>query len=115
MSVALGTRSVFAHTFLNDAGAATDPNVVKFYLREHVDGTELEWTYNASATEGTHYPVGMQPIVKNGTGDYEVAYDARKPERVSGFFVGTGTVFDSKQIALFVRHAELVTIDPPSS
>lgn len=115
MSIALGTRYTFAHVFENDAGTATDPTTVKFYLREHVDGTELEWTFNASPTAGTHYPVGMQPIVKNGTGDYEVAYDSRKPERVTGFWVGSGTVYEARQQTLFVRHAELAIIDPPSS
>lgn len=113
MSIALGTRYTFTHVFFDD-GSAADPSVVKFYLREHVDGTELEWTYDESAVEGTHYPTGMEPIVKNGTGDYELAYDSRKPERVTGFWVGTGVVFDSAQTTLFVRHAEIAAIDPPS-
>lgn len=115
MSIALGTRYPFAHVFLNDSGAATDPTVVKFYLREHVDGTELEWTYNAAPVAGTHYPVGMNPIVRNSAGNFELDYDSRKPERVTGFWVGTGTVYDSEQQTLFVRHAESATIDPPST
>lgn len=115
MSIALGTRYTFAHTFLNSAGSAADPTVVKFYLREEVDGTELEWTFNAAPVAGTHYPVGMNPIVKNGTGDYEVEYDARKPERVSAFFLGTGTVYEGVPFTLFVRHAAIAILDPPSS
>ncbi len=115
MSISIGTSYTFTHVFLNDAGSATDPSVVKFYLREHVDGTELEWTYNAAPVSGTHYPVGMNPIVRNGAGDFEVDYVSRKPERVTGMFVGTGTVFDSAQATLFVRHAEIAALDPPSS
>jgi hypothetical protein len=115
MSITLGTRYTFAHTFLNSSGAAADPTLVKFYLREHVDGTELEWTFNAVPVAGTHYPVGMNPIVKNGTGDYSVAYDARKPERVTGLFLGTGVVYEGVQLTLFVRHSEIEDIDPPRS
>lgn len=115
MSIAIGTLYTFGHVFLDAAGVAADPSTVKFYVREHVDGTELEWTYNASAVSGTHYPVGMNPIVKNGTGDYELDYVARKPERVTGFFLGVGVVYDSAQATLFVRHAEIAIIDPPSS
>jgi hypothetical protein len=115
MSIALGTRYSFTHTFLNSSGTATDPTTVKFYLREQVDGSEYEWTYNASPVSGTHYPVGMQPVTKSGTGIYAVAYDAKKPERVTGMFVGTGVVYDSEQTTLFVRHAEIATLDPPSS
>lgn len=116
MSIALGNRYTFSSpTFQTSAGTATDPTTVKFYMREHVDGTELEWTYNASPTAGTHYPVGMQPIVRASAGVYSVAYDSRKPERVTGFWVGTGTVYDAVMETLFVRHAELALIDPPSS
>ena len=46
---------------------------------------------------------------------YTVAYDARKPERVTGFFVGTGVVYDAAQTTLYVRHSDLAMIDPPSS
>ncbi|MES2211304.1 MAG: hypothetical protein V4515_14170 [Chloroflexota bacterium] len=114
MSIALGTRYTFTKVFLVGS-TPTDPTVVRFLLREHVDGTELEWTYNAAPVSGTHYPVGMNPVVKNGTGDYSVAYDSRKPERVTGFFVGTGVVFDATATTLFVRHAEIAAIDAPSS
>lgn len=116
MSVSLGNRYTFTSpTFATSAGTATDPTVVKFYLREEVDGTELEWTYNASPTSGTHYPVGMQPIVRVSAGLFTVAYDTRKPERVTGFFVGTGTVYGATQLTLFVRHVEFALVDPPSS
>lgn len=113
-SVFLGNRHTFSHTFENSSGTATDPTTaIKFYLREEVDGTELEWTYNASPTEGTHYPTGMQPLVRASQGVYTLAYDTRKPERVTGFYVGTGTVFDAAQYTLFVRHPEIGFLDNP--
>lgn len=115
MSVALGTRYPFTYTFVNSSGTATDPTAAKFYLREEVDGTELEWTYAAIPVSGTHYPAGMQAMTKTGTSTYAVPYDTRKPERVTGFFVGTGAVYDSRQLTLFVRHAGIATLDPPSS
>ena len=114
MSVALGNRYTFScPTFVTSAGTATDPTVVKFYLREEIDGTELEWTYNAVPVAGTHYPVGMQPIVRVSAGLFTVAYDTRKPERVTGFFVGTGTVYGATQLTLFVRHTEIGFLDNP--
>jgi hypothetical protein len=113
MSVFLGNRYSFAKTFTTAAGTATDPTTVKFYLREELDGTELEWTYNAVPVSGTHYPVGMQPIVRASAGVFSVAYDTRKTERVTGFFVGTGTVYDAVQLTLFVRHPELAMLDHP--
>ncbi len=115
MSIALGTLHTFAHVFVNGAGSPTDPTVVKFYLREEVDGTELEWTYAAVPVAGTDYPVGMNPIVRNGAGDFEVDYIARKPERVSAFFLGTGAVADGAPSTLFVRHASIAILDPPST
>lgn len=114
MSILLGNRHTFTSpTFATSAGTATDPTVVKFYLREEVDGTELEWTYNASPTSGTHYPVGMQPVVRVSAGLFTVAYDSRKPERVTGMWVGTGTVYDAAQETLFVRHAPIEFLDNP--
>lgn len=113
-SIILGNRHTFSHTFTNSSGTATDPTTaIKFYLREEVDGTELEWTHNASPTEGTHYPTGMQPIVRASQGVYTVAYDSRKPERVTGFYVGTGTVFDAALYTLFVRHSPIEFLDDP--
>lgn len=114
-SIALGGRHTFSHTFTNSSGTATDPTAIKFYLREEIDGTEFEWTYNASPVSGTHYPAGMQPIVRASAGVYTVAYDTRKPERVTGFYVGTGVVYDAAAYPLFVRHVDLAIIDPPSS
>lgn len=113
MSVILGNRYTFSHTFTNSSGTATDPTAIKFYMREEVDGTELEWTYNASPTSGVHYPVGMQPIVRASQGVYTVAYDTRKPERVTGFYVGTGTVYDAAAYTLFVRHSPIEFLDDP--
>lgn len=115
MSVVLGNRYTFTSpTFQTSAGTATDPTTAtKFYMREEIDGTELEWTYNAAPVAGTHYPVGMQPIVRVSAGLFTVAYDTRKPERVTGLWVGTGTVFDAVQQTLFVRHVEIGFLDSP--
>lgn len=112
-SVILGNRHTFSHTFTNSSGTATDPTAIKFYMREEADGTELEWVYNASPTSGVHYPVGMQPVVRASQGVYTVAYDTRKPERVTGFYVGTGTVYDAAAYTLFVRHSPIEFLDDP--
>lgn len=106
--------SLTAH-FATAAGTDTDPTTVKMFLREEVDGTELEWTFNASPTEGTHYPTGLNPIVKDSTGDYSVLYVARKPERVTVFWKFTNTtllVLTQNVSTLFVRHAGIDLVEP---
>jgi hypothetical protein len=53
MSIDLGSSHPFSVTFENSSGTATDPTAsVRFLLREEVDGTELEWTYNAAPVAG---------------------------------------------------------------
>ena len=103
----IGDPLTFSTLFTNAAGTAADPTTVRFFLVEGVDGTELEWSYNVSAVAGTHYPVGANPVVKNATGDYSVVWVSRKPERHTGFWLGSGTVFQSQQDAQFVRHSEV--------
>jgi hypothetical protein len=113
MSVAVGTSYTFTFHVENAAGADADPTAVYFWLRENIDGTELQWTFNASPTEGTHYPVGMNPIVKDSTGDYSLVWVTRKPERNTGFWQGVGSVFYTRQETLFVRHTDVEAVESP--
>ena len=108
----VGSLVVFSVKFLDSAGADADPTVVRFHLREEIDGTELTWLFNASPTEGTHYPVGMNPIVKDSTGDYHVNVVARKPERHTGFWQGSGTIFQTSESVVFIRHSALSQVEP---
>lgn len=107
----VGSTHTFSVEFTNTSGTATDPTVITFFLREHIDGTEREWTYNAVPVEGTHYPTGTNPVVKDGTGAYHLAYVPRKAERHTGFWLGTGTVNQSSQVTALVRHSEVEAID----
>ena len=107
----VGQKLTFAVQFTDDDSIAANPTTVRFWLREGVDGTELEWTYAASPVEGTDYPDGMNPIERDSTGNYHVDWVARKPERVTGFWIGSGTVEQTSQTTFFVRHSELEAID----
>lgn len=113
MSVALGTSYTFTFHVEDSSGADADPTAVYFWLREWIDGTELQWTFNAAPTEGTHYPVGMNPIVKDSAGDYSLIYVTRKPERNTGFWQGIGSVYYTKPETLFVRHSEIEAVENP--
>ena len=115
MAYNLGDLIVFSVLFLDSAGADVDPTLVRFYLREELDGTELEWVFNAVPTEGTHYPTGQNPVVKDSTGDYHVNYFARKAERVSAYYkaVGGSAVTTVQGIrTAFVRHAGIALVEP---
>jgi len=107
----VGNSITFSVAFTNASGSATDPTVVTFSLREHLDGTERQWTYNAVPVEGTHYPTGANPIVRDSAGAFHVVYVTRKPERHVGFWLGTGTVNQSSQTTEFVRHSDLTSND----
>jgi hypothetical protein len=107
----VGQDLTFSVVFTNSSDIATDPTVVNFWLREGIDGTELEWTYNAAPVSGTHYPTGMNPVVKDSTGTYHVVFTARKAERHTGFWQGSGTVNQTNQVTYFVRHSEVAAID----
>jgi len=113
MSYHIGSKLPFSVHFEDAAGADADPTTVRFFLREEVDGTEREWTFNASAVEGTHYPTGTNPIVKDSTGDYSLSYIARKTERHSGVWIGNGSVFHVKKETFLVRHTDVAAIDNP--
>jgi hypothetical protein len=86
--------------------------VVKFFLREELDGAELEWTYAAVPVAGTDYPTGQNPVVKDSTGDYHVNFVYRKPERHTGRWLGSGTIFQSSEETAFVRHSALTLAEP---
>lgn len=106
--------SLTAH-IVDSAGADTDPTTVKMFLREEVDGTELEWIYNAAPTEGTHYPTGMNAVVKDSTGDYSVLFVLRKPERHTVFWKVTNTALvtlTQNLSTVFVRHAGIDLVEP---
>ena len=107
----VGQLVTFSIVFTNTSDVAADPTVVRFLLREGIDGTESEWLYNAAPTEGTHYPTGANPIVKDSTGTYHVAWVARRAERHTGFWKGSGTIFQSSQTTLFVRHSDVAAVD----
>jgi hypothetical protein len=107
----IGQDLTFSVVFTNSSGIATDPTTIRFLLREGIDGTELEWLYNAAPVSGTHYPVGANPIVRDSTGTYHVVWVSRKAERHTGFWAGSGTVNQSSQTTAFVRHSEVAAID----
>lgn len=107
----VGSDLTFSEEFLNTSGAATDPTAVHFWLREGVDDTELEWTYNASPVSGVDYPAGANPMVKDSTGNYHVVWVARKPERHTGVWQGTGAVVQASQETQFVRHTDVAAAE----
>lgn len=113
MAYFAGSTLVYSKKFIDSAGADADPTTVQFYLRESVDGTDLEWTFNAVPVAGTHYPVGFNPIVKDSVGDYHVNVVARKPERYTGMWVGVGAIYDASLTTYFVRHSDIAMIDDP--
>jgi hypothetical protein len=108
----VGQAITYSIVFTNSSGVETDPTTARFFLREGVDGVEQLWTYNAAAVEGTHYPTGATPIIKDGTGNYSVEWVTRKPERHVGFWHGVGNDVDqTSQTTYFVRHSDLEAID----
>lgn len=113
MSVALGSSYTFRFHVENAAGVDTDPTAVYLWLREGIDTSELQWTFNAAPVAGTHYPVGMNPIVKDSVGDYSLVFVTRKPERLSAFWQGIGGVYYSYVETVFVNHSEVDAVDHP--
>lgn len=107
----VGSQITFSALFTNTSDQAADPTAVAFWLREGVDGTELQWTYNASPVSGVDYPVGANPVVKDSTGNYHVAWVVRKPERHTGFWQGTGAVVQTSQVTAFVRHSDIAALE----
>lgn len=115
MSNKLGEHVSFTAHFATTAGVDTDPTTVKFFLREEIDGTELEWTYAGSPVQGTDYPTGMNPVVKDSAGDYSVLYVTRKAERLTALWKMTNTtrlVVTQNLSTVFVRHAGIDLVEP---
>ena len=111
----IGDQFSFTGHFETAAGADVDPTVVKLFLREELDATELEWIYNASPTEGTHYPTGMNAVVKDSTGDYSVLFVTRKAERITALWRATGnsvSTITQNVVTLLVRHAGIDLAEP---
>lgn len=107
----VGTTTTFSIVFTDTAGAAADPTLIRFFLREAIDGAVLEWQHNASAATVT--PTGMNPIVKDSTGTYHLVFVLRKAERHTGFWLGSGAVNQSSQTTVFVSHSDVPAIDNP--
>lgn len=99
----IGSLIVWSKVFTNASEVAADPTLIRFFLREELDGTELEWQHNGSAATVT--PTGMNPIVKDSTGTYHLNFVARKPERLTGVWLGSGVVSQTCTLTEFVRHS----------
>lgn len=104
MSYFIGSVLPFGHLFKNAAGTATDPTVVTFKLVEGIDGTELVWTYTTSGGATTS-PTGFSTVItRTSAGLFALSHTARKPERHTGIWSGTGTVINPKVETFLVRH-----------
>lgn len=106
----IGGLIVWSKVFADAAGAATDPDVVTFFLREEIGGTELEWTYTTSGAI-TVTPTGQSAIVRDSAGTFHVNFVARKPERNTGWWRGAGTIFQAAPLTVFVRHSLVQAVD----
>jgi hypothetical protein len=106
----LGELHTFTQTFTNASGTATDPASVVFWLREEIDGTELKWILTPPATV-VLTPAGFSDISRTSTGIFTVAYTTRKPERVTGQWIGAGTVLTNPPETLLVRHSIISGIE----
>jgi hypothetical protein len=108
----VGDLIVWSKVFTNAAGAGTDPDVVTFFLREEVDGTELEWSYTTSGAVTTS-PTGFTSvIVRASAGTFSLSEVGRKPERLTGWWRGAGTIFQARPLTIFVRHSLIHAIEP---
>lgn len=110
MSIDLGDSRTFTQKFTTSAGVDADPTIVRFYVREEIDGTELEWKFTGGVATIT--PTGFNPIVKDSVGDYHVLFTPRKAERHTAQWTGVGTVLVFKAETLFVRHSPITLIEP---
>lgn len=107
----VGSLIVWSKLFTNAAGAAADPDVVRFFIREEVDGTELEWKYTTSGAV-TVTPTGQSAIVRDSAGTFHVNFVPSKPERHTGHWVGSGTIFQASVLTVLVRHSLITAVDP---
>lgn len=113
--IEIGELYSFVQKFTTSAGVDADPAFVEFWLREEVDGTELQWTYTTSGAVTTS-PTGFTSvIVRDSAGDFHLDFNARKPERLTAQWVGTGTVLVYPPETVFVRHSLIVALDPPTT
>jgi hypothetical protein len=110
----LGELHTFTQTFNTAAGALVDPASVVFWLREEVDGTELQWILTPPAT-AVLTPAGFAAISRTSIGLFTVAYTTRKPERVTGQWIGAGTVLVNPPETLLVRHSIISGIEVQST
>lgn len=111
----IGDPLTFTAHIEDAAGADLDPTTVKFYLREEIDGTELEWNYAGSPVSGTDYPTGQNPVVKDSAGDYHVLFIARKAERITAYWKCTNSAtftLTQSPSTVLVRHAGIALVEP---
>jgi hypothetical protein len=108
----VGELKRFIQKFVDSSGVDADPAFTEFWLREEIDGTELRWTYTLSGAVTTS-PTGFTSvIVRDSAGDYHLDFNARKPERITGQWVGAGTVLAFEPETVFVRHSLIVALEP---
>ncbi len=113
MSIEIGELYSFVQKFTTSAGVDADPSLVEFWLREEVDGTELQWTFTNPGLVTTS-PTGFSSvIVRDSAGDFHLDFNARKPERLTAQWRGVGTVLVFPPETVFVRHSGIVAIDNP--
>ncbi len=109
MSLEIGELYTFSQQVTNAAGTLANPTTIEFWLREEVDGTELQWILAPST-----FPSGFAAMATAGTGLFSVAYNTRKPERVTGQWRITGSfILVNPAETVFVRHSGIVAIDNP--
>jgi hypothetical protein len=113
MSIEIGELHTFSQKFTTSAGVDADPATVEFWLREGIDGTELQWTITNPGLVTTS-PTGFSSvIVRDSAGDFHLDFNARKPERLTGHWVGVGTVLVNAPETVFVRYSGIFAIDNP--
>lgn len=107
----LGELYTFSQSVTNAAGTLTDPTSIEFWLREEIDGTELQWILTPPSTP-VLVPAGFVLIARSGVGLFSVAYTTRKPERVTGQWRAPGFVLVNPPETLLVRHSIISGIEP---
>lgn len=110
--IEIGELYVFTQKFTTAAGVDADPTLVEFWLREGIDGTELQWTMTGATGVAVTTPTGMNALVKDSVGDFHLNFNARKPERISAQWVGAGTVLVFPPETVFVRHSSIAALEP---
>lgn len=107
----LGELYTFTQLTTNAAGTAANPTTIEFWLREEVDGTELQWTFSPAV-----FPTGFTAMANPSTGTFTVAYTTRKPERVTGQWRLTGAfILVNPPETLLVRHSIISAIEPQTT